>query len=111
MNFYIDACPESTRPSELNSHIFGENSSSPTWWYWSSLPDPAARDERVLAGLRNEKTWIVWDGDIAAATITITTRRNNAVWSNPACTADLTERAVFVHRLIQPRCHLTSVPD
>ena len=80
-------------------------------WLWSKetdqwdkpWPDPAARDERVLAGLRNEKTWIVWDGDIAAATITITTRRNNAVWSKPACTADLAERAVFVHRLITSR--------
>lgn len=80
-------------------------------WLWSKdtdqwdkpWPDPAARDERVLAGLRNEKTWIVWDGDIAAATITITTRRNNAVWAKPACTADLAERAVFVHRLITSR--------
>ena len=66
-------------------------------------PDPAARDKRVLAGLSNEKTWIVWDGDSAAATITITTRRNNAVWARPACTADLAERAVFVHRLITSR--------
>jgi GNAT superfamily N-acetyltransferase len=66
-------------------------------------PDHAERDERVLAGLRNEKTWIVWDGDIAAATVTITTRRNNAVWAKPACTADLAERAVFVHRLITSR--------
>jgi GNAT superfamily N-acetyltransferase len=66
-------------------------------------PDPAGRDERVLAGLRHDKTWIVWDGDIAAATITITTRRNNAVWANPACTANLAERAVFVHRLITSR--------
>ena len=80
-------------------------------WLWSKdtdqwdkpWPAPAARDERVLAGLRNEKTWIVWDGDIAAATITITTRRNNAVWSTPACTANLAERAVFVHRLITSR--------
>ena len=38
-----------------------------------------------------------------AATITITTRRNNAVWAKPACTADLAERAVFVHRLITSR--------
>lgn len=83
-------------------------------WLWSKdtdqwekpWPDPAARDERVLAGLKNEKTWIVWDGDIgdiAAATITTTTRRNNAVWAKPACTADLAERAVFVHRLITSR--------
>jgi len=80
-------------------------------WLWEKgtdqwakpWPDPAARDERVLAGLRNGKTWIVWDGDIPAATVTITTRRNSAVWSKPACTCDLSERAVFVHRLITSR--------
>ena len=80
-------------------------------WLWTKdtdqwdkpWPDPAARNERVLAGLRNKKTWIVWDGNIAAATITITTRRNNAVWARPACTANLAERAVFVHRLITSR--------
>lgn len=25
MNFYTEACPESTRPSELNRHLFGDN--------------------------------------------------------------------------------------
>jgi hypothetical protein len=25
MNFYADACPESTRSSELNRRLFGEN--------------------------------------------------------------------------------------
>jgi hypothetical protein len=25
MNFYTDSCPESTRPSELNRHLFGED--------------------------------------------------------------------------------------
>jgi len=24
MNFYTESCPESTRPSELNRHLFGE---------------------------------------------------------------------------------------
>jgi GNAT superfamily N-acetyltransferase len=66
-------------------------------------PDRAARDARVLRGLRGEKTWIVWDGDIPAATATVTTQRNAAVWSRPACTCDLSERAVFVHRLITAR--------
>jgi len=66
-------------------------------------PDRASRDLRVLRGLQNGKTWIVWDGNIAAATITITTRRNNAVLARPACTANLAERAVFVHRLITSR--------
>ena len=66
-------------------------------------PDRAARDERVLAGLRNGKTWIVWDGHITAGTVTLTPRRNTAVWSNPACTCNLAERAVFIHRLITSR--------
>ncbi|MGH3256435.1 MAG: GNAT family N-acetyltransferase [Streptosporangiaceae bacterium] len=66
-------------------------------------PDTSARDARVLRGLEGEKTWIVWDGDIPAATVTITPRKNAAVWSAPACTCNLAERAVFVHRLITAR--------
>lgn len=66
-------------------------------------PNETARNSRVLRGLQDEKTWIVWDGDIPAATATITPRRNIAVWSNPACECDLSERAVFVHRLITAR--------
>jgi GNAT superfamily N-acetyltransferase len=66
-------------------------------------PDEKARDARVLKGLQGGKTWIVWDGDIPAATVTITTRKNGEVWSKPASTCDLAERAVFVHRLIISR--------
>lgn len=66
-------------------------------------PDRAARDKRVLTGLQNEKTWIVWDGDTAAATVTIATMANTNVWQNPACTCDLSEKAVYVHRLIIAR--------
>jgi Acetyltransferase (GNAT) family len=80
-------------------------------WLWTKdtdqwenpWPTPSARDERVLAGLRNGKTWIVWDGNIAAGTVTITPRRNTAVWSKTACTCDLAQRAVFIHRLITSR--------
>jgi GNAT superfamily N-acetyltransferase len=80
-------------------------------WLWTKKtdqwetpwPSVAARDERVLKGLQNGKTWIVWDGKIAAATVTIATTHNPAVWSEPACTCDLTERAVYVHRLITAR--------
>jgi len=25
MNFYTESCPESTRPSELNRHLFGKD--------------------------------------------------------------------------------------
>ena len=66
-------------------------------------PDEKARDARVLRGLQAGETWIVRDEDTPAATITITPRINPAVWSIPACTCDLSERAVFVHRLITAR--------
>ena len=68
-------------------------------------PDPAARDARVMRGLAGEKTWIVRDGDVAAATVTLTPRLNPKVWSRPACTCDLGERAVYAHRLITARSY------
>lgn len=80
-------------------------------WLWTKdtdqwekpWPNPSARDARVLKGLQNGKTWIVWDEDKPAATVTIATAHNPAVWSKPECTCDLAERAVFVHRLITSR--------
>lgn len=80
-------------------------------WLWTKdtdqwatpWPDEKGRDARVLRGLLKGTTWIVWDGDIPAATVTITPRKNAAVWSKPGCTCDLAERAVFMHRLITAR--------
>ena len=80
-------------------------------WLWTKetdqwatpWPNEKARDARVLKGLQSRTTWLVWDGDIPAATVTITTRKNAAVWSKPGCTCDLGERAVFAHRLITSR--------
>jgi GNAT superfamily N-acetyltransferase len=80
-------------------------------WLWSKdtdqwatpWPSEDARDARVLRGLEGRKTWIVWDGDIPAATVTITPRKNPDVWSKPGCTCELAERAVFMHRLITAR--------
>lgn len=68
-------------------------------------PDRGARDARVMRGLAGEKTWIVRDGDIAAATVTLTPRRNQKVWSGRACRCDLGERSVYAHRLITARSH------
>lgn len=68
-------------------------------------PDPAARDARVKRGLEGGKTFVVWDGTIAAATVTLTARLNPRVWSRPTCTCDLSERAVYAHRLITARSH------
>lgn len=66
-------------------------------------PSRDARDARVLRGLEVGKTWIVWDGEIPAATVTIATRPNPAVWSTSASRCDLSERAAYVHRLITAR--------
>ncbi len=66
-------------------------------------PDERRRNERVLKGLQVRKTWIVWDGDRPAATVTTATRANPAVWMEPHCRCDLSESAVYVHRLITSR--------
>jgi GNAT superfamily N-acetyltransferase len=66
-------------------------------------PNRDKRDARTMRGLQGEKTWIVWDGDIAAATVTLAAKLNPNVWSRPACTCDLSERAVYAHRLITAR--------
>ena len=68
-------------------------------------PTRDARDARVTRGLAGGKTWIVWDEDVAAATVTLTPKLNPKVWSRPACTCDLSERAVYAHRLITARSH------
>jgi len=66
-------------------------------------PTEEERDLRVLTGLRNGKTWIVWDGDVAAATVTIANSHNPDVWDESGSTCDLSEKAVYVHRLITAR--------
>jgi GNAT superfamily N-acetyltransferase len=68
-------------------------------------PNREQRDARVMRGLAGQKTWIVWDCDVAAATVTLTPKLNSTVWSRPACTCDLGERAVYAHRLITARSH------
>jgi len=68
-------------------------------------PDRVKRDARVMRGLAGGKTWIVWDGDIAAATVTLAAKPNPKVWARPGCTCELSERAVYAHRLITARSH------
>ena len=73
---------------------------------WSApWPDRIRRDARVMRGLAGGKTWIVWDGNVAAATVTLTPKLNPKVWSRPGCTCDLGERAVYAHRLITARTY------
>lgn len=66
-------------------------------------PDEAARDARVFRGIQAGKTWIVWQGGIPAATVTTASRPSIAVWSPDTCECDLSERAVYAHRLIIAR--------
>lgn len=66
-------------------------------------PDRLRRDARVIRGLRGGKTWIIWDGDTPAATITVAKHANPAVW--PASADEPSEPAVYVHRLITARAY------
>jgi ribosomal protein S18 acetylase RimI-like enzyme len=69
---------------------------------WSEpWPTKAQRDHRILRGLEAGTTWIIWAGKAAAATVTIATKPNSAVWSGSMC--DLGESAVYAHRLIVDR--------
>jgi ribosomal protein S18 acetylase RimI-like enzyme len=66
-------------------------------------PSREGRDRRILAALERGETWIVWDGAIPVATITITTRADPEVWSNLDPQCDLSARAVYAQRLITAR--------
>jgi GNAT superfamily N-acetyltransferase len=58
-------------------------------------PNRPGRDGRVLASLRQGKTWIGWDGDVPAATITADPN-DDPYWPD-----DLRrDPAVYVHRLV-----------
>lgn len=70
---------------------------------WASpWPDLKGRNERVRRGLAVGKTWIVWEDESAVATITIATGPNPKVWSRQGA-YDLSQRAVYAHRLITTR--------
>jgi RimJ/RimL family protein N-acetyltransferase len=66
-------------------------------------PTQEARDQRLLSGIRHRRTWIVWDEDVPAATVTVGTRPEPRVWSQPGCECHLRDPAVYVHRLIAAR--------
>jgi GNAT superfamily N-acetyltransferase len=62
---------------------------------WPSL---AGRDSRILADIRRGKTWIAWDNDVAAATITANPEED------PHWPDDLRrDPAIYVHRLVVAR--------
>jgi Acetyltransferase (GNAT) family len=66
-------------------------------------PDADSKLRRVKDRIRRGGTWIVWHGNEPAATVTIVPKRNTQVWSPGTTTCDLSDRAVFVHRLITGR--------
>ena len=64
-------------------------------------PTRKQRDARVRKDLADGKTWIVWDGRTAAATVTIAAAANPSVWRG--CDCALAEPAIYVHRLVTAR--------
>ena len=68
-------------------------------------PDADGKLIRVQEGIERGETWIVWDGEVPAATVTIRTERNNVVWSEATCGCDLSDPAVYVHQLITARAY------
>jgi GNAT superfamily N-acetyltransferase len=63
-------------------------------------PDRRGRDERIRRGLELGQTWIAWDGDVPAATMTISPRANPDVWRDKG-----QEDAVYIHRLVVSRAY------
>jgi GNAT superfamily N-acetyltransferase len=61
-------------------------------------PNRAGRDGRILASLRQGKTWIAWDHGLPAATITADPE-DDPYWPEEF----LRDRAVYVHRLVVGR--------
>lgn len=62
-------------------------------------PNLEARNERVRVALAAGQTWIVWDGDTAAATVSMDREGNPKLWDE----LELHDRAVYVQRLVVAR--------
>jgi GNAT superfamily N-acetyltransferase len=63
---------------------------------WPTLND---RNARLYEGLIRGKTWIVRDGDVVAATVTVEEAANPKVWTE----LEADEPAVYVNRLVVHR--------
>jgi GNAT superfamily N-acetyltransferase len=62
-------------------------------------PTRRVRDQRIRDGLSRGRTWIVWDGDVAAASVTIETTGSPALWTDD----ERRTPAVYLHRLVLER--------
>jgi GNAT superfamily N-acetyltransferase len=63
-------------------------------------PDRETRDERIRNGIRLGHTWIVWDGETPAATVTIDPCPDVGIWP-PSENVP----AVYLHRLVVSRAY------
>lgn len=63
-------------------------------------PDRETRDERIRNGIRLRRTWIVWDGGMPAATVTVDPRPDVGIWPP---SEDVS--AVYLHRLVVSRAY------
>jgi GNAT superfamily N-acetyltransferase len=69
-------------------------------------PDPAGQIERIRNDLLKGKVWLVWDGTVAAATITVDTEGPLALNEQPVWPADkIRESALYVRRVIVRRTY------
>ena len=64
MNYYTDECPESTRPPELNRHLYGESGGRHR--ATQSRAVPTSYLDRFRSGGRNARTGTAGKGDRVA---------------------------------------------
>ncbi len=62
-------------------------------------PSREERDRRVYASLVNGESWILWDGAVAVATVSVTPEPDEYLWTD----LERTEPAVYLHRLVLNR--------
>jgi len=69
-------------------------------------PDATGRDKRIEDDVLDGHTWIVWDDDICAGTISLDLRYPLDAEANPVWPVHrLGERALYVHRVVVRRCY------
>ncbi|MGI8336071.1 GNAT family N-acetyltransferase [Actinomadura scrupuli] len=64
-------------------------------------PTRGARDQRVRDGLLGGRTWIAWDGDVAAASVTIHLTGSPYLWTEE----ERRTPAIYLHRLVLNRAY------
>ncbi|GLW65404.1 hypothetical protein Arub01_36480 [Actinomadura rubrobrunea] len=62
-------------------------------------PTRRDRDRRIRTALARGETWILWHGTVPAATVTVTTTPDEALWTPD----ERAEPAVYLHRLVVDR--------